>query len=173
MSSPRRTLSSRANGALSRGPVTLERKQRSAMNALSHGLLARATLMREKSSAALEDLLNEYVNRLAPVDGDEYGYVEEMVAACWRLRRLWAIETRNMDNEAGAQTSDDPLDRIAAAFAQLSEKPYAHLLHKHEIRMRLTHQHAPDPAAHRRYKRKRMTVRRPPPVMKMRVGRAP
>jgi len=122
MSSLRRISSSRANGALSRGPVTLEGKQRSAMNALSHGLLARTTLMRGEWAAGLEGLLTEHVDRLAPVDAVEYGYVEEMVVARWRLRRLWAIETRTLDNEADAQTADDPLDRIAAAFAQLAEK---------------------------------------------------
>ena len=68
MSSLRRTLSSRANGALSRGPVTPEGKQRSAMNALSHGLLARTTLMRGERADGLEGLLDQYVDRLAPVD---------------------------------------------------------------------------------------------------------
>jgi hypothetical protein len=92
MSSLRRISSSRANGALSRGPVTLEGKQRSAMNALSHGLLARTTLMRGEWAGGLEGLLTEHVDRLAPVDPVEYGYVEEMVVARWRLRRLWAIE---------------------------------------------------------------------------------
>jgi hypothetical protein len=116
MSSLRRILSSRANGALSRGPVTPDGKQRSAMNASTHRLLAHTTLMRDEWSEGLENLLNDYVERLEPVDGIEYGYVEEMVAAYWRLRRLWAIETRTLDNATAAQTADDPLDRMAAAF---------------------------------------------------------
>jgi len=139
MSSLRRTLSFQANGALSRGPVTLEGKQRSAMNASSHGLLARTTLMRGEWSDGLENIFNQYVDWLAPVDAVEYGYVEEMVAASWRLR---AIETRTLDNEADAQTAGDPLDRIAAAFAPLAEKPHPDLLHRYEMRMHLTYQRA-------------------------------
>ena len=142
MSSLRRISSSRANGALSRGPVTIDGKKRSAMNALSHGLLARTTLMRGEWAEGLEGFLDQYVDRLAPVDAVEYGYVEEMVAARWRLRRLWAIETRTLENEAAAQTDGDPLDRIAAAFAQLAEKPHPDLLHRYEMRMHLIYQRA-------------------------------
>ena len=65
MSSLRRISSSRANGALSGGPVTLEGKQRSAMNALSHGLLARTTLMRGEWSEGLKSIFNQYLDRLA------------------------------------------------------------------------------------------------------------
>jgi hypothetical protein len=46
--------------------VTAEEKQRSSVNALSHGMLARCTLMRDESPEALEALLDEYVNRLVP-----------------------------------------------------------------------------------------------------------
>ena len=132
MPSLRRTLSSRANGALSRGPVTID---------LFHGLLARTTLMRGEWADGLKNVFNKYVDRLAPTDFVEYGYVEEMAAA-WRLRRLWAIETRTLDNEADAQTAGDTLDRMAAAFAQLAEKPHPDLLHRYEMRMHLIYQRA-------------------------------
>ena len=88
MSSIRRMLSSRANGARSRGPVTLEGKQRASLNALAHGLLARCTLMQGESAEALEALLNQHLDRLGPTDGVELGMVQEMVAAYWRLCHL-------------------------------------------------------------------------------------
>lgn len=142
MSSIRRILSSRANGARSRGPVTVDGKQRSSQNALTHGLLARCTLMQGESPEALEALLNQHVERLGPADGVEFGMVQEMVAAYWRLRRAWAIETRTFDNEVAAQTAGDQLDRMATAFADLASKPTAALLHRYETRLHLMYHRA-------------------------------
>ncbi len=142
MSSVRRILSSRANGALSRGPVTQEGKQRSSKNALAHGLLARCTLMQGESPEALEALFNQYLERLGPADGVELGMVQEMVAAYWRLRRAWAIETRTFDNEVAAQPAGDQLDRMTAAFANLADKPSAALLHRYETRLHLMYHRA-------------------------------
>jgi hypothetical protein len=142
MSSLRRVLSSRANGARSRGPVTLEGKQRSSLNALAHGLLARCTLMQGESPEALEALFKQHLERLGPADGVELGMVHEMVAAYWRLRRAWAIETRSFDNEVAAQPAGDELDRMAAAFADLAAKPAAALLQRYETRLHLMYHRA-------------------------------
>jgi hypothetical protein len=135
-------LSSRANGARSREPVTVEGKQRSSQNALAHGLLARCTLMQGESPEALEALLNQHLERLGPADDVELGMVQEMVAAYWRLRRTWAIETRTFDNEVAAQTGGDQLDRMATAFADLAAKPTAALLHRYETRLHLIYYRA-------------------------------
>ena len=142
MSSLRRILSSRANGARSRGPVTVEGKQRSSLNALAHGLLARCTLMHGESPEALEALLNQHLERLGPADGVELGMMQEMVAAYWRLRRAWAIETRTVDNHVAAQTAGDRLDRLAAAFSDLAAKPPAALLLRYETRLHLKYHRA-------------------------------
>ena len=142
MSSLKRILSSRANGARSQGPVTLEGKQRSSQNALAHGLLARCTLMRGESPDALQALFNQYVERLGPTDGVELNMLQEMVAATWRLRRVWAIETRTFDNHVAAQTAGDRLDRMTAAFADLAAKPPAALLHRYETRLHLIYHRA-------------------------------
>ena len=142
MSSIRRMLSSRANGARSRGPVTVEGKARSSQNALAHGLLARCTLMQGESREALEALFNQHLERLAPTDDIELGMVQEMVAAYWRLRRAWAIETRAFENEVAAQVDGDKLGRLTAAFGDLAAKPTAHLLHRYETRLHLTYYRA-------------------------------
>src|ERR1700751_3357401 len=119
MSSIRRILSSKSNGALSKGPVNPEGKQRSSRNAVRHGLLARHVVMRDESPECFEELLHDHLDRLKPADGVESGMVEEMVASYWRLRRAWAIETRLLENETAAQPSGDRLDRIANAFTDL------------------------------------------------------
>jgi hypothetical protein len=142
MSSLKRILTSRANGARSRGPVTLEGNRRSSRNALAHGLLARCTLMQGESPKALQALLNEHLDRLEPADGVEFGMVQEMVAAYWRLCRAWAIETRTFDNQVAAQPAGGELDRMTSAFADLAAKPTAALLHRYETRLHLIYHRA-------------------------------
>ena len=98
MSSQRRIRASRANGRLSRGPVTPEGKERSKRNALRHGMLAKCCLLDSEDTEAFHDHIDQYLIRFQPADDIEAGFVEEMVAASWRLRRSWAIETRMLNN---------------------------------------------------------------------------
>src|SRR5689334_14903135 len=97
MSSEKRILASRANGALSRGPKTPEGKARSARNALRHGLLAKYVVLRNESHEGFEELCKIYTNRFAPVDDVEMGLIEEMASAYWRMHRGWAIENHLMN----------------------------------------------------------------------------
>jgi hypothetical protein len=142
MSSIRRILSARANGARSRGPVTPEGKQRSSRNALRHGLLAECVLLRDESPEAFQALLDQHLARLDPADGGELGMVEEMAASFWRLRRAWALESRMLDNEVAAQTEGDRRDRMAAAFSSLAARPALGLMHRYETRFHLVYQRA-------------------------------
>ena len=97
MSSLRRILASRANAALSRGPITPEGGRRSAQNALRHGLLAECVVLPGGSHEAFDSLVNHHLDRFGPVDGVEFGMVEEMAASYWRLRRAWAIQNNLLD----------------------------------------------------------------------------
>lgn len=135
MSSLRRIRSSRANGLRSRGPKTTRGKQRSAANALRHGLLAKCIVLANESSGNFEALLAQYIEKFAPADGVELGIVEEMAASFWRLRRAWAIETSLMDDGIRAAQSGDEVARIAAAFTVLAASPQLALLHRYEARL--------------------------------------
>src|ERR1017187_2166964 len=86
MSSQRRTESARANGVRSHGPVTESGKQISSQNALRHTLLARCVVVEGESTEGFEETLTEHLDRFQPADGVEFGIVEEMVAAWWRMR---------------------------------------------------------------------------------------
>src|ERR1035441_4749488 len=86
MSSQRRTESARANGVRSHGPVTESGKQISSQNALRHTLLARCVVVEGESTEGFEETLTEHLDRFEPADGVEFGIVEEMVAAWWRMR---------------------------------------------------------------------------------------
>ena len=142
MSSLRRTLASRANGARSRGPKTPQGKERSAQNASRHGLLARCIVLQTESTAAFQAIMTEYIRRFQPADDVEMALVEEMAAAFWRQRRCWAIETRLFDNAIETDLAADSIGRIAGAFSTLADAPSLALTHRYETRLHNMYQRA-------------------------------
>jgi hypothetical protein len=83
----------RRNGALSHGPITVEGKARSALNATRHGLCARTLVLRDaEDQADLAALRAAMLARHQPLDAAEAHWVEELVFVAWRQRRLWALE---------------------------------------------------------------------------------
>jgi hypothetical protein len=142
MSSLRRTLASRANGARSRGPKTPQGKERSAQNARRHGLLARCIVLQSESPEAFQAIMTQYVQRFQPADDVEMALVEEMAAAFWRQRRCWAIETRLFDNAIETDPAPDAIGRIAGAFSTLASAPALALMHRYETRLHNMYQRA-------------------------------
>ena len=139
----RRTLASRANGALSRGPLSPEGKRRSALNALRHGLLSDCVVLPGESVEAFAELLAQHIERFDPADGVEFGMIEEMAAAYWRLRRAWAIENTLFADTVAAQPPGDDVSRITAAFKQQAASSELALLHRYETRLHQMYQRAP------------------------------
>ena len=111
MSSLRKILSSRANGARSRGPVTPQGIQRSSQNARRHGLLSKCVVLDEECKETFESLLGQYEARFQPADDIEFGMIEEMISSYWRLRRAWAIETRLLEDQITGKPVDDAVGR--------------------------------------------------------------
>ena len=106
-------LASRRNGARSRGPKTEQGKQRSSTNAIRHGLLAKGVVLKNESEENFAAMLAQHVAKLSPADDVEQGAIEEMVAATWRLRRLWAIETQLLNDGIAKRPGTDEMRRIA------------------------------------------------------------
>jgi hypothetical protein len=142
MSSLRRITASRANAARSTGPITPEGKERSAANATRHGLLAKCVVLENESAPCFDNLVAEHTARFAPADGVEFGMIEEMAAAYWRMRRAWAIENRLMEKALRNQPPGDEAARIAAAFSELAATPELNLLHRYEARLHRIYQRA-------------------------------
>jgi hypothetical protein len=143
MSSKRRTLSSRANGARSRGPITPAGKSHSSRNSTRHGLLAKCIVLENESREGFDSLLSDFTAHFGPTDGVELGLVEEMLSAFWRQRRAWAIETRIMDNAISTQPPDqDELSRLAGGFTTLAAQPNLELMHRYETRLHRIFQRA-------------------------------
>ena len=132
-------LASRANGRRSRGPVTAAGKQRSSQNAVRHGLLARCLVLQDESPEGFRQAHDEHVAQLQPANPLELAIIDEMVAAMWRMRRAWAIETNLMET---ASSTSDPLQRITDAFKELAATPALSLLHRYETRLHMVYQRA-------------------------------
>ena len=142
----------RRNGAKSKGPVTLEGKRISALNATRHGLRAGKPFVLENESAEdFEEFREAIVQRCQPADKLELDLCVEMAHARWRLHRTWAIETAMLDNKMTQQHEHlleewSPLDegtRLSEAWTALANYGQGlSLLHRYEARLRRTFERA-------------------------------
>src|SRR5580692_12045384 len=140
MSSLRRVQSSKANGALSKGPSTPAGKERSSLNALRHGLCANCIVLDHESRENFLILLQQHIDRLQPADEVEFGMIEEMCAAYWRQRRAWSIETGLFDRQMALQPDGGVRDRMAVALDNLAASRSLALLQRYEARDHLMYQ---------------------------------
>ncbi len=97
MSSRDKRRIARTNGAKSTGPKTPEGLQKSAQNALRHGLTAKSLVLGNESQTKFDELMEAFIRKFQPQDEVELELVTEMVAARWRLRRVWLIQTAAID----------------------------------------------------------------------------
>jgi len=117
----------RANGAKSRGPTTPEGKEKSSRNSLKHGLTAGTgnILLDSEDPDEFEQTFNKLLAIHEPATPAENDIVEEMVAARWRIRRMWTIETNLLNVEVLTQQSKtdspEPGVPLAMAFRTLAD----------------------------------------------------
>jgi hypothetical protein len=140
-----RSEQARLNGAKSRGPKTAEGKQRSAMNAAKHGLVADKVIVLQNEQPDLFDqLFNAFVEKFKPQDDAERELVLHAAVARWRLRRVWQLESALFDMKMDEQrdlmkkTFDraDEGVRQAMAFRSLAEDSASFtLLSRYETRL--------------------------------------
>src|ERR1700704_1468672 len=117
----------RANGAKSRGPATAEGKEKSSRNAIKHGLTAGNgnILLDCEDPGQFDEVLNKLLGIHEPATPAENDLVEEMVAARWRTRRMWTIETGLLNAEiltqAAKTDTPDPNIHLTMAFRSLTD----------------------------------------------------
>jgi hypothetical protein len=142
LKSEARIAASRANGALSHGPKTAEGRRRVAFNAIRHGLTAQSTVLANESRERFQELFDTLVDELQPVGELEFGFVEEIVAYRWRLRRIWGVETALIDHEMDRQADHieqtydriDEATRTALAFSHLADEKALTVVARYETR---------------------------------------
>ena len=136
MSSFRRIISSRANGALSAGPKTDAGKRRSSQNARRHGCRSRTFLAPEGDLRPEFDQLQiNYISRHKPRTPREHFYVRKMVEAHWRLRCVREMQGRVHDaffaSHPLASFGDDPFSAALNANIEILRLPGYLPLWKH------------------------------------------
>jgi hypothetical protein len=131
----KRTHASRANGKLSRGPVTPAGLLRASANSTRHALLAENLVLDDESKDVFALLHQEFIDRLNPTDGIEVCLVEDLASTVWRQRRLVAIETHLFKEAAAKRPEQTYLGRIGGAFSDLCRTPEIHLLDRYESRL--------------------------------------
>lgn len=139
MTSERRKNASRANGTRSKGPKTAEGKAKSSLNAVRHGMLAETILLENEEPRVFKELYYAFMDRLQPADEVERGFIEEMVAFHWRMRRGWLTETelwnRSLEHQPDGPAHHPELGRISLAFSELARSPEMALLNRYESRL--------------------------------------
>jgi len=116
MSSRQKRKIARTNGSKSAGSKTPEGLQKSAQNAVRHGLTSKTLVLSNESQAKFDELLAAFIKKFQPADEVELELVTDMVAARWRLRRVWLIQTATLDLQMDRM---DP--EIAAQFQVITE----------------------------------------------------
>lgn len=142
MSSKQKRKIARHNGALAAGSKSPEGIQKSSMNAMRHGLTAKALVLTNESPEQFTALHRTYREKFQPQDGVETDLIDQMVAAQWRLRRIWSMQTAALDLKMDQQeaeiaekfTSIDQPTRATVAFTTLAnEEKSLELLLRYEI----------------------------------------
>src|SRR3984885_7393173 len=94
--SERKAAANRANAQRSTGPRTPEGKQRSSLNALRHGILAKAafnaTLEGEERRADFDELVAGLAQEYQPRTMTEKMTVQQLAGCYWRLAKVWRFE---------------------------------------------------------------------------------
>jgi hypothetical protein len=135
MGTEKQIAASRANGALSKGPVSIQGKRNSSRNSLRHGLLARTIVLEEESTNRFLELLRALMDEFQPSSATQLMLVETMAAARWRQLRIWGLQKVALDREIALQDPAlGPAEvRAALAFKKSADALQPDLLLRYEI----------------------------------------
>ncbi len=87
----------RANAQKSTGPRTPEGKAVVSQNAVTHGFLARETVIQGEDPGQFEFYRDRMLGELAPAGDAEFEMAERAVGLAWRLRRAERLQTEAFD----------------------------------------------------------------------------
>jgi hypothetical protein len=117
-----RTRANRTNATLSTGPRTEPGKQRSSLNALSHGLTARTAVLPTEDPASYQRHIQQFLDEYAPATPTETELVHEIADTAWRLRRIPLLEAELFSQIRDPQTLIPMLATLSLHGSRLSRQ---------------------------------------------------
>jgi hypothetical protein len=102
----------RANALHSTGPRTSEGKQRSARNAIRHGLTARTAVLPSEDPAAFELHCRQFFDEHNPKTQTETQLVQELADTSWRLNRIPLLEANLLKEATRPECHSNPQPTI-------------------------------------------------------------
>jgi hypothetical protein len=99
-----------ANALLSTGPRTADGKQRSSMNALTHGLTSRSPVLATEDPAAYQLHSRQFFDEYQPATPTETQLTQELADTTWRINRIPALEAALLDRAANPPTEQARID---------------------------------------------------------------
>jgi hypothetical protein len=118
----RRAAVNRANSAHSTGPRTESGKQRSSLNALSHGLTARTALLPTEDHDTYQRHIQQFLDEYAPATPTETQLVHEIADTAWRLNRIPFLEAELFSQDPNPQTLIPQLATLGLHGSRLSRQ---------------------------------------------------
>ena len=146
-SEARRAAINRANSAHSTGPRTESGKQRSSLNALSHGLTARPAVLPTEAPDTYRRHIQQFVDEYAPATATETQLVHEIANTAWRLNRIPFLEAELLSQDPSPQTLIPMLTKLGLHGSRLSrqfQKAVEQLRDIQEQRRHLERRHRQD-----------------------------
>jgi hypothetical protein len=110
--SEKQRAASRANGSLSRGPVTPAGKAASSRNALRHGLTSKTLTLANENPEMLTSLIEDLTEEFQPQSNAQCMLVMDMAQAKWLQYRIWLSEAGHL-NKIMAETANTVADSFA------------------------------------------------------------
>jgi hypothetical protein len=98
----------RENSQHSTGPRSEAGKQRSALNALTHGLTARTAVLPSEDPAAYEQHRRQFLDEYRPATATETQLVHELADTAWRLNRVPLLEADVLSRAQSPAPSPEP-----------------------------------------------------------------
>ena len=105
-----RNRANRANALLSTGPRTAAGKQRSSLNATTHGLTSRSPVIATEDPAAYQLHCRQLLDEYKPATPTETQLTQELADTSWRLNRIPVLEAALLDRAANPPNDQARID---------------------------------------------------------------
>jgi hypothetical protein len=117
-----RAATNRANSQHSTGPRTEPGKQRSSLNALSHGLTARTAVLPTEDPESYQLHIQQFLDEYKPATPTETQLVQEIADTAWRINRIPFLEAELLSQNPNPQTLIPQLAKLGLRGSRLSRQ---------------------------------------------------